>query len=46
MEGKYKTLSAITKPTGKKRLDAGKKGIKVIARAKISLDEKLLEVVL
>ncbi len=45
MEGRYKTLSAITKPTGKKRLEAGKKGSNVIESATTNRDEKVLEVV-
>jgi len=34
MEGMYRTRSATTKPTGKKRLEAGRKGMRVQARAR------------
>ena len=39
MEGMYRTRSATTKPTGKKRLEAGRKGRMVQARARMSWEE-------
>ncbi len=45
IEGMYRTLSATTNPTGKKRLEAGKNGRIVMAKATTKLLEKDLEVV-